>query len=491
MVLIIGKARPRRVFKDENGKFYMIINGKRKYLKPVIRKGKELTKLHEVQREVRQKIKGRIKLNHQPDKSKIPNRDPRNWKKQNRPKPEKQHRPKDDMRISDVVAAIHRIGRPEDNDPTIFNQYSTPIKYIQEKQPEEKETKRALETKETKTPTIEDKKETIVITTIKGRSPGRPKGSTGKAKLTEIKEEEPIMDETKYETEESEKPIPKKESKSLISSARKAWRDLFKNADEDTDVYEDDQESIDLEPRRRKDDQQESIDLEPRRLHDEMKTPIRNVRDEDADLPSINVDAQPARPYNLRRKDNVPGDLNELIVRERRAEQERRRGKGKILKALWNDQIEEFFEDEPRFTGTYAIDEIKDIPKKIPQGFIINTAKAADKEGLHWQAVYISPDSVEFYDSYGDEPDNLLVKQLKEVIHSWKLPILLKFKVNKVAGQKDTTDTCGFFAMRFLDERFNGVPFEQATRFKRPDNYDVEHEEEQGEKTIKREFSLI
>ena len=45
--------------------------------------------------------------------------------------------------------------------------------------------------------------------------------------------------------------------------------------------------------------------------------------------------------------------------------------------------------------------------------------------------------------------------------------------------------------MRFLDERFNGVPFEQASRFKRPDNYDVEHEEEQGEKTIKREFSLI
>ena len=82
MVLIIGKQRPRRVFKDENGKFYMIINGKRKYLKPVIRKGKELTKLREVQREVRQKIKGRIKLNHQPDKSKIPNRDPRNWKKQ-------------------------------------------------------------------------------------------------------------------------------------------------------------------------------------------------------------------------------------------------------------------------------------------------------------------------------------------------------------------------------------------------------------------------
>ena len=46
--------------------------------------------------------------------------------------------------------------------------------------------------------------------------------------------------------------------------------------------------------------------------------------------------------------------------------------------------------------------------------------------------------------------------------------------------------------MRFLDERFNGVPFEQASRFKRPDNYEpVEHEEEAGEKTIKREFSLI
>ena len=415
MDFIIGKPRPRRVFEDENGKFYMIINGKRKYLKPVVRKGKELKKLHEVQREVRQKIKGRIKLNYQTDKNRIPKRPPRNWKKQNKTK--QTHRPKNDMRISDIVNAIHRIGRPEDNDPTIFNQYATPIKYIEDKRMEAKPSIGAKEIKEM--PAIEDKREEVVITTIKNPR-GRPKGVPNKAKITEIKEE-PIADDT------IEEKIPKTESKSLINAAKKAWRDLFKNSNENTDVYEDD----------------------------------NNEEKQDDD------------------------------------EYERIRGKGKILKALYNDQIEETFKDDPRFTGTYAVDEIKDIPKQIPQAFVINTAPIHAKDGdpkftFHWQAVYISPDSVEFYDSYGDEPTKEVIDQLIQVIHSWKLPILLKFKVNRVAGQNNKSETCGYFACRFIDERLNGVPFDQATRFRRPDNYSpVEHQENEGEQALRREFTLI
>ena len=166
--------------------------------------------------------------------------------------------------------------------------------------------------------------------------------------------------------------------------------------------------------------------------------------------------------------------------------------------ALWNDQIDEFFKHEPQFSGTYAMDEVKDIPKQIPQGFVVNTANH-NKAGEHWQAVYITPDSVEFYDSYGDQPDAALVKQIKRKLLEWHVPVLLKWKVNKIGAQKDNTSTCGYFAMRFLDERFRGVPFTKATRFesrsdeadKAPDTKGVKHEEAAGEAAIKKEFDLI
>jgi hypothetical protein len=168
-----------------------------------------------------------------------------------------------------------------------------------------------------------------------------------------------------------------------------------------------------------------------------------------------------------------------------------------MLPALWNDQIDQFFKDQPLFTGTYAVDEIKDIPKQIPQGFIINTAKH-DKPGEHWQGIYITEDSVEFYDSYGDKPDRSVIRDIKNKLEEWQVPTMMKFKVNNVAGQKDDTDTCGYFAMRFLDERFHGVPFDQVTRFVTPSlgsqqqgGRKIVHLEDKGEDKIKKEFALI
>lgn len=170
-----------------------------------------------------------------------------------------------------------------------------------------------------------------------------------------------------------------------------------------------------------------------------------------------------------------------------------REGMGKhLLPALWDDQISTFFKDQPDFTGVYSIDEVKNIPKQIPQGFIINTAKH-DQDGEHWQAVYISPDSVEFYDSYGDKPDRILIKQLKKKLEEWKTPTMMKFKVNNIAAQNNESETCGYFSIRFLDERFRGVPFNEATRFKTPKQggRKVIDMTIKGEGTIKKEFSLI
>ena len=461
MPLIIGKCRPRRVFKDETGKFYILCNGVRKYLKPIKRKGKTLTSLTDVQREVRQKVKGQIKINY------VPQRKDRDWRKQNKKSPQI-HRPKNDLGIADIVNAIHHIGKPEAYDPSVFNQNAAAISLIPEKK-EEKNIKPILG------PTGEPLL-TINEEDIDKRKPGRKAGTPNKAKLIELenlKEPPPAYTPGIRRTSDADAQGARNIFERVFGSLRKK-----KDTDADARKLEFENELDPLEIPDNVDAQEADDDLED----DDLIS--KSLNDEKDEKKAEN------EPNPRRRNWRAPAEGPNFEQHNLRP---RRQGHGKLLKALWNDQIEEYFNNEPRFTGTYSIDEIKDIPKRIPQAFVINTAPSDADEGEHWQAVYISPDSVEFYDSYGDEPDKQVVKQLKEKVHSWKLPVMLKFKVNKVAGQKDTTNTCGFFSMRFLDERLNGVPFNQATRFERPENeHDrVTHEEETGEKTINKEFKLI
>jgi len=43
----------------------------------------------------------------------------------------------------------------------------------------------------------------------------------------------------------------------------------------------------------------------------------------------------------------------------------------------------------------------------------------------------------------------------------------MKFKVNKIADQNQTSANCGFFAAKFLMDRFNGISFAEASGFNR------------------------
>lgn len=162
------------------------------------------------------------------------------------------------------------------------------------------------------------------------------------------------------------------------------------------------------------------------------------------------------------------------------------------LPPLWDDQIDDFFDKEPNFAGTISADEIKDLPNKIPMGFIMNTLPrdAPESETGHWVATYISGDSVEYYDPLGDAPDKQYMIDIKEKINSMHLPILMKFKVNAVKDQHGNSQHCGYHCIRFLDDRFHGIPYAMTTR------YDVNREgkiddSKEGEKKIAEQFKLI
>ena len=157
----------------------------------------------------------------------------------------------------------------------------------------------------------------------------------------------------------------------------------------------------------------------------------------------------------------------------------------KKLPALYDDEIESFFADEtkyPHFGGVIAADEIKSLPKKLPIGFVMNLDKS-NQPGSHWVAVYINGDSVEYFDPLADPPSDQFKKDIKKYLESMHVPILMKLKINKVAQQGGSTNTCGFHTIRFLDDRFAGIPYSWSTRY--------ENNAKEGEQKIKNEFSYI
>ena len=160
-------------------------------------------------------------------------------------------------------------------------------------------------------------------------------------------------------------------------------------------------------------------------------------------------------------------------------------GLGKRLPALYSDEIEDFFKDEkeyPHFGGVIAADEIDTLPKKIPIGFVMNLDNS-DKPGSHWVAVYINSDSVEYFDPLADPPSEEFKKDIKKYLESMGVPVLMKFKINKIKQQSDASPHCGFFAIKFLDDRFHGIPYQWTTRYITNVG--------KGEEELKKEFDYI
>jgi hypothetical protein len=162
----------------------------------------------------------------------------------------------------------------------------------------------------------------------------------------------------------------------------------------------------------------------------------------------------------------------------------KQKGKGKFP-ALYNDEIEDYFDDEqkyPHFGGVIASDQIMQLPKKLPIGFIMNTDDS-NGQGEHWVAIYINGDSIEYFDPLADPPSKKFLTDIKKYVESLKVPTMMKLKVNKVKWQHDKTESCGWFCIQFLDNRFHGIPFLNSSRF--VDKSEI------GEKALKEEFRYI
>lgn len=159
-------------------------------------------------------------------------------------------------------------------------------------------------------------------------------------------------------------------------------------------------------------------------------------------------------------------------------------------KGLYNTQIQKIMKpfEKYGFKGVVALDQIDILIPKIKKGermsFIMNLDKS-NEPGSHWVAVYIDPEeSLEYYDSFGENPPESFSKDILYLINQLKPAVYLKFKVNKIQDQSSSSKNCGFFAMKFLIDRYKGVPFKECTGFNnaKKGEKDIEHFKKQYEK---------
>ena len=151
-------------------------------------------------------------------------------------------------------------------------------------------------------------------------------------------------------------------------------------------------------------------------------------------------------------------------------------GEGKLADqvadvGLYSDQILKMMQQYVKdgFLGVVAADEVHLLTKKsLPFdkfGFVMNKDPSS-KPGSHWVAVYVDivdDKEIDYFDSYAEEPDDMLLSELKKMLQAHKLDIYLKFKVNRVKHQAENSNLCGFHAMKFLMDRFAGKEFIDAS----------------------------
>lgn len=140
------------------------------------------------------------------------------------------------------------------------------------------------------------------------------------------------------------------------------------------------------------------------------------------------------------------------------------------------------------------LDYVKEGTKKF--GVIINTnPSSSDGSGTdgqrigHWRAIFFDNDddyiSAEYFDPLCEGPIPAPLKaMMKKIAKKMNPEDYFLLKENHLKRQMDTTNTCGYHCIKFIDDRYNDVPWYEATGY---DDYMKKHkpdDSEAGEKSL-------
>jgi hypothetical protein len=142
---------------------------------------------------------------------------------------------------------------------------------------------------------------------------------------------------------------------------------------------------------------------------------------------------------------------------------------------LYNTELENIADNLDIQVPVIASDEIPTIILPMIDsntkqfGFIINTDDS-NGPGKHWTSIFIDNDderpSIEFFDPLGDAINPELIDDIKMIVDKLQNEKYFLFKENMVQVQSNDSSNCGIFAMKFLEDRYNDVPFIDATHYR-------------------------
>jgi hypothetical protein len=105
-------------------------------------------------------------------------------------------------------------------------------------------------------------------------------------------------------------------------------------------------------------------------------------------------------------------------------------------------------------------------------GFILLNLKTSWKNKIgHYIAIYVDMKNdmwCEIFDPLGkNNLSHKIIWLIKNLLERLKIENYLKLKINTIEEQWRLSWNCGWFAIRFLIQRFNNIPFINATSYKK------------------------
>ena len=136
---------------------------------------------------------------------------------------------------------------------------------------------------------------------------------------------------------------------------------------------------------------------------------------------------------------------------------------------LTNFEIQEYYQNEPRFNGVFSRD---NLPNSIKNGaYLINFDEYHDI-GTHWVALYVNNKTIIYFDSFGVEH---IPKEIIKFISNNEQSSSAKARNKKIITniyriQPYDSIMCGYFCIGFIKFMFDGNSLTDYTNIFSPND---------------------
>ena len=127
---------------------------------------------------------------------------------------------------------------------------------------------------------------------------------------------------------------------------------------------------------------------------------------------------------------------------------------------LTNFEIQEHYQNEPRFNGVFSRDNLPN--NTIKNGVYVINLDEYDNIGTHWVALYVNDKIVTYFDSFVVEH---IPKEIMKFINRKKII------TNIYRIQAYDSIMCGYFCIGFINFMFNGKRLTDYTNLFSPNDF--------------------